>query len=716
MKRLLCGVGLTLAGAIASAQGIPLATLSGVVTTEDGTPLAGVTVTLSSPRLQGTRETTTSGTGEYLLALLPPGEYVVRFTAKDMQEASRSVALSAAGTLRLNQVLRPAAVKESVTVSADAAPLKGTDVGASYTQQLMNQLPSGRALRDAALLAPSVNDNGPSSSLASAASPRPALMISGAASVESLYLVNGVVVNENVREQPQDLFIEDAIQETAVQTGRISAEYGRFMGGVVNLVTRSGGNRLSGTFRTTFSSDQWTANNAYDEAHGNDTRAHNMNEVYEATLGFPILKDRLWAFGAGRLGDTGQAMATRPQDQLGNIDPTPVPYTYGRDERRLEGKLTAAPMPNTSFVASYIDSRLDETNFAFNRNILSTDTLMNRSSPYSLLALNASGVVSSSLFLETQYSRRRFQIDETSTQPSDRINGTTIIDTSVPGAQRFGAPQNGGQPPNLYDNDTWSLKVSRLLSTSSFGDHDLRAGYEFFRESTLEQNNVSSSGYDIEAGSIVRGTQVFPIFEPGTTSIDWNPILAAGARAGLLTHSLYLNDVVSLGRHWSINLGVRWDKNHDRDSSGQLVSDSGSLSPRLAVRFDPGGDGRLVFNAGYAKYVAKLQEPVVNASSPAGNPGGFSWNYGGPCINCDLSAPTASLVSTNAALAQLFQWFDANGGIAMPPVSGSLPGVSTRIAPGGLRSPFTQELLPRRRAGPGLARLHSGGFPLSRHP
>ena len=264
--------------------------------------------------------------------------------------------------------------------------------GRTIPQKLLNKLPSGRALRDAALLAPGVNENGPSSSLGSA-SPRPAIMISGAVSYENLFLVNGVVVNENLRGQPQDLFIEDAIQETTVQTGRISAEYGRFMGGVVNVVTRSGGNRLSGSFRATLSSDQWTANNAYDEGHGVDNRAHILNEAYEATLGFPLWKDRLWAFGAGRFADTGQSFATQPQQQAGNVDPTPVPYVYGRDERRFEAKLTAAPMPGASLVVSYIENHLDETNYAFNRNILETETLMPRTLPNSLLAVNASGVL-----------------------------------------------------------------------------------------------------------------------------------------------------------------------------------------------------------------------------------------------------------------------------------------------------------------------------------
>ena len=78
-------------------------------------------------------------------------------------------------------------------------------------------------------------------------------------SFESLYLVNGVTVNENLRGQANNLYIEDAIQETTVATDGMSAEYGRFSGGVVNVITKSGGNLFSGSFRDSLVNDDWRA-------------------------------------------------------------------------------------------------------------------------------------------------------------------------------------------------------------------------------------------------------------------------------------------------------------------------------------------------------------------------------------------------------------------------------------------------------------------------
>ena len=69
--------------------------------------------------------------------------------------------------------------------------------------------------------------------------------------------MNGVVVNENVGGQALPLYIEDAIQETTISTSGISAEYGRFGGGVVNVITKSGGNLFSGSFRDSLYNDNW---------------------------------------------------------------------------------------------------------------------------------------------------------------------------------------------------------------------------------------------------------------------------------------------------------------------------------------------------------------------------------------------------------------------------------------------------------------------------
>src|SRR6266508_3355433 len=152
------------------------------------------------------------------------------------------------GELWVDVLLKVAALVETVTVTGTAADIvSSATVGTNFKKDTLERLPVGRALNDAVLLAPGVAGNGPSGNI----------MMAGALSFESQYLVNGVVINENLRGQALNLFIEDAIQETKVSTGAISAEYGRFGGGVVNMITKSGGNAMSGSFRTTLNNDGW---------------------------------------------------------------------------------------------------------------------------------------------------------------------------------------------------------------------------------------------------------------------------------------------------------------------------------------------------------------------------------------------------------------------------------------------------------------------------
>ena len=104
-------------------------------------------------------------------------------------------------------------------------------------------------------MAPNVKPTGPTGTSGNDGS----FTIAGGMSFDSVFLLNGVAITENVRGQPFTLFIEDAIQETTVSTSGISAEYGRFGGGLVNAITKSGGNQFSGSYRLGLNNDDWRA-------------------------------------------------------------------------------------------------------------------------------------------------------------------------------------------------------------------------------------------------------------------------------------------------------------------------------------------------------------------------------------------------------------------------------------------------------------------------
>lgn len=673
-------IALSVLGVTASAQSIPTSTLSGRVASEDGRPLPGVSVTVTSPSLQGQRTATTTDTGDYIFNLLPPGDYTVVFSLSGMQDQKKTVVLTAAGSVRADVSLKLAGIQEALTVVADlpTEAIETPDVTTHLSSRLIDTLPIGRTVNQTVLLAGGAADSGPSNNI----------RISGGQSFENLFLINGVVVNENLRGQPHDLFIEDAIQETSVMTGNISAEFGRFTGGVVNVVTKSGGNVFSGSYRTSFNNDDWLATTPFEE-----TKIDDVNLVHEATLGGPVLKDRIWFFGATRLANTSEGRETRPTARAGDIGGTPIPYTRERNTRRIEGKITAALNANHRVVASVIDIADEEVNNAFTQNILDTASLITRQTPNRLAAFNYTGVLTPRAFIEAQYSRKDFTFENSGSPFRDPIRGTLIIDQSRSSA-RFNSPTFANDTPEQRDSNSFAVKGSYFLPSQGFGTHDLRVGYEGFTETRYANNYQSGSDYRIFAtGAVIRGTQIFPIFGGGnTTVIQYNPITERTQGSDLTMHSVFVNDKIRLGQHWSFNAGLRFDKNAAKDSQGTQVANDSGLSPRLSANYDVRGDGRVTLTAGFGKYVAKIAESPSSTGSPAGQAAEYRWFYQGPPINTDVNLPTEQLVPTDRALTQLFDWFNANGGVNRRPFERApgIPGVSEKIN-GTLRSPNVKE-------------------------
>ncbi|HEX6975056.1 MAG TPA: carboxypeptidase regulatory-like domain-containing protein, partial [Vicinamibacterales bacterium] len=401
------------------AQGNPTGAVSGQVLDPAGLAMPGVLVTATSPVLQGERTATTSGNGDYIIPFLPPGDYVVTFELQGFQTLKQTVRIEIGATVPLPVKLAVAALAESVTVSGAATEITQTaTVASTYRSDMIERLPMGRTLTSYALLAPGVNDNGPNSNL----------MISGALSYENLNLINGVVVNENLRGQARNLFIEDAIQETKVSSGSISAEYGRFQGGVVNMITKSGGNNFSGSFRTSFTNDSWKALTPYP----GDANIDNLVPTYEFTAGGPVFVNKLWFFGAGRLENSDV-----------NVTTSYTAYNYVRttDEKRYEGKLTWAINQKNTAKVSYIKNRLETVNnhYTSATAVLDQRSLYNNANDEQLLSLNYTNVLRNDLFLEGQYSNRQLSFIGTGSQFTDLVKGTPIWDRSRSSA-RFNSP------------------------------------------------------------------------------------------------------------------------------------------------------------------------------------------------------------------------------------------------------------------------------------
>lgn len=634
-----CFILLLAAGAAAQGTG---ANLVGTVT-QAGQPIPGVTVTISSPSLQGTRTTVTGQAGGYTFTALPPGQYTVTFDMQGMQRSVQRVTLSLAQTSRADADLKLAAIAEAITVTATSpAALETTQVAMNFTGKQIDRLPVGRTITAVTLLAPGVNANGVNGQVT----------ISGAPSYDNVFLVNGVVVNENLRGQPHNLFIEDAVQETTVLTAGISAEYGRFTGGVVSTLTKSGGNEFSGSIRDSLSNPHWTKITPFRDAKGNPQAApvDKINSVYEGTLGGFVLRDRLWFFGAGRKANTASQRSTSF---------TNIQFNNTIDEKRWEGKLTGQITPKHSLVLSHLDIKLTEINNAFGSILDAESIVPSRNLPNSLTAVHYNGVITNNLFLEAQYAKKKFAFVNSGSRFTDRVKGTWILDL-VRGTF-FASPVFCGVcTPEGRDNKSWLGKATYFLSTRGLGNQTVVVGGENFAETRIANNHQSGSDYTItNSGNIIDGSNVFPRFDQNTT-LRWQPILRSSQGTDFQTRSAFVNDKWDLNSHWSFNLGLRYDKNNGKDADGHLVSNDSAFSPRLGLTYDLFGNGRHRLTANVGRYVTKIADGNVGGSGQAaGNPAFISFRYGGPVIN---GPGTTTFVSKYDALTQLFSWFDSVGG------------------------------------------------------
>ncbi len=682
---------LALAGALvllalpAFAQTNPTGTISGRIADQQGLAVPGASVTVQSPALQGARTATTSANGDYILPFLPVADdYVVTVEMSGFKAMKQSARVTMGQTTTVNVTLAVSAVTETVEVIAGMPADFGqkAQVATNFKQELIERLPLGRTFEAAALLTPGVQSTGPQGAMA----------ISGAMSYQNVFMINGVTVQDNVRSTPYALYIEDALQETTTMTAAVSAEYGRFGGGVVNAITKSGGNQLKGSYRMTLENDKWTALTPYP----NDSRNDALIPTHELTLGGPILKDKLWFFGATRL-RTATTSATTSS--------TLLKFDQVRDQKRFEGKLTFSPSAQHTFRGAYSWIK-DKQDGNFYGAIMDLASLVNRTTPQTLLSLNYTGIVKSNFFVEAQYASRTFRFVNSGSQFTDPIKGTLLLDRSR-GSNRYNSPTFCGVcGPEGRDNQNVVVKASYFASTKTTGSHNLVGGIDMFDDKRKVNNHQSGSDFRVYTTSAILNADgtIYPVLD-SKSYIRWTPIFEESKGNRFRTWSAFLNDTWTLNRNFTFNVGLRYDKNDGVDASGNKVVKDAAFSPRLSVSFDPRGDTSWSVNASYAKYVTAIANTIGDSAAAGGQPATIDFDYLGPAVN---TGNPANPLTTEQALTILWDWFNANGGTNRP-IRGtpSVPGVNYKIGD-RLASPNVQELtlgFTRRLGSRGLVRV-----------
>ena len=617
-------------GPFAHAQGTQTGTLSGTVTSADGASLPGVTVSVTSPALQGERNAVSDASGGYTFRNLPPGSYKVRFQLTGFGTVEKTVAVALGGFAVADSSLSVATVEETIEVLGEApSMLTTTEVATNLKYaETVDRLAMNRNLAAIAELAPGLTDNGPNIGQ---------VTIGGAFAYDNVFLLNGVDINDNLFGTANNLFIEDALQEVTVLTNGVSAEYGRFSGGVINAITKSGGNTFQGSWRTDVNNPSWQDESLVEKNNiaAGRGRPHIDQNVFTntATLGGPIVKDRLWFFGAYRR--ENQAIDR-------SLSVTGTSYTFEQLNRRYEGKLTGRIAANHNLQVNYIKQTNEQLNNATinTTNSIDLKTLVNRETPADLFVARYDGALSTNMYAEAQFSKKSFGFRNTGGTSTDIFDSPFLAlgRSGIPVNAHYNAPYFDSTDPEDRNNEQFAGALSYFLSTGSAGRHDLKFGGEHFTSYRTGGNSQSSTGYVFLVDPVVVGGlpaidgagNIVPNFVPGVSQVqNWLPL--RGARINLKTLSLYVNDRWQLNDHWIFNLGARMER-HSTDSTqaGIASISSSAIVPRLGATFDVKGDGRWVLQGTYGHYAGKASETQFADNTNVGTPSRLDGIYNGP--------------------------------------------------------------------------------------
>lgn len=297
------------------------ARIIGTVTDPQGAVIPNAKVTVTNQATGVETKSTTDGEGRYQALELPIGSYKVKVEHEGFKTTETS-----AYTLEINQVLRldvrlaVGGRNEVVEVTGEATLVETVNptFGATVTGEAITELPlNGRNTLDLALLQPGVTPHNPDDTgagtfnIAGARADSVTFLLDGG--VDNNLLSNGVVFTPN----------PDAVQEFRVLTNNYTAEYGRNAGGVVSMVTKSGGNGIHGSVFEFNRNDVFAANQYFNNKNGIPKNTLSRNQ-YGFTVGGPFIKSKLFWFLSYQgqkltSGDTRSVSTFTPEMLAGNF-------------------------------------------------------------------------------------------------------------------------------------------------------------------------------------------------------------------------------------------------------------------------------------------------------------------------------------------------------------------------------------------------------------
>ncbi len=569
----------------------------GRVSDENGAALPGATVTATSRALQGSRVVTSDSTGAYRLNLLPPGDYVLTFELAGFAPEHQNVPVGLDRATTVNGTLHPSE-SEEITVVSDAAviDLASTTVGSNLNQQAIESLPTGRNYSSMAQFVPGV---------ASDANPENAsqttISVYGSSGAENTYIVDGVnTTGVEYGFQGKELNFE-FVEAIDIKTGGYEAEYGRSTGGVINVITKSGGNEFKGDVFGYFDDDslQSSPDTVVSTA---GTVAGFKRQDFGADLGGYLVKDRLWFFAAyDRVSNTiNTILPAGPQ--AGSV----VDSTSDRD--LAAAKLTFNISSGQSLIGTFFQDPRDDAG-AINDpdHKLNGDPLTYQGKQAfggRDYALRYDGLLAGTWVIAGQISRHE---EENSIGPASAAGD--IVEFRDSANDSFQTGGFGLTQVKTFTRDGWGGSVSKY-----FDRHELKFGLELEKEKADVLKRMSGGQRVDILENPAGGPAIYSHFYWTTplATIENAPTSALVAPVKHDNTAAYLQDRWQISSEFSLNLGVRWDRQEIFDRFGRKVIDlKKDYAPRIGFTWAPEAATRSKLYGAFGQYYEQIPMDLV---------------------------------------------------------------------------------------------------------
>jgi hypothetical protein len=672
-KRLIIAVLALFMAGVAFAQLVPTAKMEGKVLDSTGAPLPGVSVEATSPKMVGKATAVTDGEGFYRLFSLPSGVYEVTFALPGFKTLIRKdIIVQLSQTVTLNATLDQAALEEQVTVIGQSPliDVKSTVKGMTMTKEVFMSLPRNRSFDGLISTVPGVQYDYRTGGLS----------VDGATGTENMWYMDGAdVSNVHVGTSSQGAVME-MVEEVKVTASGYSAEFGGGMGGVVNVITRSGGNAFHGDVLAfhdgstlmmvakTNTFFRWDPNNSNipqyvnnDDLYFNKGRSRDDYKRFEGVfnLGGYILKDRLWFFASfNPVYSRTYADRFFNSDRVLPTDPLPL-YPFFRKDVAMNGslKLTSAPIKGLRVSLSAVDNWSNYRGSI--PSILGGDQktytwgLTGRDYPNWSAAFTADYSASNNFLVSLrggyhQHGQKNEQIGPVGTTiyfDYDNLiygAGGALEDpffVANPSLVRIAGAANYAGSWTKFDHQKFEKYSSNLdLSyyVSLAGEHAWKAGVQFIRDKESQNDGSSFPHVNIQwnqSCSALEGYGV-PSFRGTygfyTVISGWNSPYGYTWDAHRDAWAIYLQDSWTINGKLTVNAGLRTETEYIPSFSTAVAPEDmvpikftfgQKFAPRLGAVYDVFGDSSLKVFGSFGIYYDVMKMYIAEGAF-----GGYKWS------------------------------------------------------------------------------------------